>query len=1079
MEQKKQFTHLHVHSHYSLLDGLTKIDDLISATLKLGMLSVALTDHGSMYGAVEFFKKAKKAGLKPIIGSEIYVVPHSRFEKLPNERRYHLTLLVENEEGYKNLVAIVTKAHLEGFYYKPRADKELLREHAKGIIALSGCLQGEIPRALLAKDIDRVKTLTQEYIDIFGKDNFFLELAHHPHIQGREMVNNELITLAKEFGLGLVATNDTHYLKKDDAQAQDILMAVQTGARLGEGDRLTLKEGDFSLRSPEEMIETFKHVPEAISNTQKISERCNFEFVLDQVKLPHFEVPQQHTPESYLKELCEKGIEMRYKCKAHEVSQEIRNRLSYELEVIKSTGFASYFLIVQDFVNFAKKSGIVVGPGRGSAAGSLVSYLLNITNIDPLKYNLLFERFLNPSRIEMPDIDLDFADTRRDEVIEYVAQKYGKDHVAQIITFGTMAARAAIRDAGRALGISYAFCDKLAKLIPFNPTQGMKEGWLAECLKNVQELKVIYEENAEAKKIIDAALKLEGVARHASTHACGVVISKDPLTKLVPLQYAARNGAKKNGDNGENEKAIVTQYEMGSIQNLGLLKMDLLGLRNLTIIENAITIVKHTRGIAIDIENIPLNDKKVFQLLQKGQTKGIFQLEGQGMTRFLKELKPTSIEDIIAMVSLYRPGPMELLPSFIKRKQGKEPISYLHPKLEPILKNTYGIGVYQEQMMQIARDLAGYTLAEADILRKAIGKKIEKLLNEQKEKLLKGMIANGIPPHIAKEIWELFPPFARYGFNRSHAACYAMIGYQTAYLKAHYPSEFMAALMTAESSDVERTAVLIDECKSLHIEVMPPHINESFKDFTVIKTNAQPWPIRFGLGAVKNVGTNIVGAIIQSRKEQGPFKDMADFLKRVQHKDLNKKSLESLIKCGAFDSFGDRGVLLANLETLLEFARSHQKQNNGKQNNLFAGTTFENASLRLTEAKTADKKEKLMWEKELLGLYISDHPFKDYKEKIKTPITPLELLTKQMVGKVVRVGGIISQIQKVVTKTGMPMLFVELEDLTQKTEVLVFASTIQKNPSLWQPEKAVLVRGKLNERDGEIKLLCDEAMEIV
>ena len=1068
MDTKKSFIHLHVHSHYSLLDGLSKIDDLLNRVKALGMDAVALTDHGSLYGAVEFFKKAKKLNIKSIIGSEIYLTAGSRFEKLPNERRYHLTLLVENETGYKNLINIVTKAHLEGFYYKPRADKNLLRQHSQGIIALSGCLQGEIPRALLAKDKNRAENLVKEYIDIFGNNNFFIELSHHPNIQGRKEVNEELIKLARKFNLGLVATNDVHYLKKEDAQAQDILMAVQTGAKLGEGDRLTLKEEDFSMRSQQEMAEAFKEIPEALENTLKIAQRCNFEFELNKMMLPNFEVPQGHTTDSYLGELCKKCIEERYGNSNEEnFDKEISKRLEYELETIKNTGFASYFLIVQDFVNWAKNNGIVVGPGRGSAAGSLVSYLLKITDIDPIKYGLLFERFLNPARIEMPDIDLDFADTRRDEVIEYISQKYGRDKVAQIITFGTMAARASIRDTGRALNINYSFCDQIAKMIPFNMDLNM-------ALQKVQELKDIYQNDPEAARLIDAAKKLEGVARHASTHACGVVISAKPLNELVPLQYAARSIGKQNG---ENVKTIVTQYEMKSIQQLGLLKMDILGLRNLTIIENTMNIIKHTRNKNITLSEIPLNDKRVFQLLRRGYTKGIFQLEGSGITRYLKELKPTNIEDIIAMISLYRPGPMELIPSYINRKHGREPIEYLHPKLKPILEETYGIGVYQEQMMKIARDLAGFSLSEADTLRKAIGKKIKKLLDEQKEKLINGMVKQGIQISTAKAIWELFPPFARYGFNRSHAACYALIGYQTAYLKAFYPYEFMAALMTAES-DVERIAALIEECKSFNIKVLPPDINESFRDFTVITTTEEPWPIRFGLGTIKNVGANVIEAIITARKQNGPFKDVRDFLRKVQHKDLNKKSLESLIKCGALERFGERGSLLNNVENLLTYSKNYQKSEAQSQSSLFEQIGFENQELRLTSCDSAGKKEKLGWEKELLGLYITDHPFKEYYEKVKATILPIIELNKNYIGKTVKVGGIISQIQKVVTKSGAPMLFVELEDLTKKTEVLVFASTLQKNPTLWQEEKAVLIKGKLNERNGSLKLLCNEAVEI-
>lgn len=1073
-QPKENFVHLHVHSHYSLLDGLAKIDELLDRVKELGMNSIALTDHGAMYGVVEFFQKAKKRGIKPIIGSEIYITPGSRFDKTPNERRYHLTLLVENKTGYHNLVKIVTSAHLEGFYYKARADKELLKKHHEGIIALSGCLLGEIPRALLAKDIARAETLTQEYIDIFGVNNFYIELQYHPNIQGREEVNQELIKIAKKFGLKTVATNDVHYTRKEDAQAQDILMAVQTGARLGEGDRLTLKEDDFSLRTPEEMRNAFAYVPEAISNTQELADKCNFEFELGKTTLPRFELPEGYTYNSYLKFLAEKGLEKRYK----DITQEIKERFDYELEIIEKTGFASYLLIVWDFIHWAKTKKIVVGPGRGSAAGSLIVYAMGITNVDPIKYKLLFERFLNPQRIEMPDIDLDFADTRRDEVIEYATQKYGKDKVAQIITFGRMAARAAVRDAGRALGMPYSFCDEIAKMIPFRANTDKSASFLKKDIEIIPELKERYEKDPETKKLIDAAIKLEGVARHASTHACGVVITADPLTDIIPLQYATRSTSKKN-NNPEESKSLVTQYEMNAVKDLGLLKMDILGLRNLSIIEQALTIIKHTRGKEIDIETIPLNDKKTFKVLQAGLTTGVFQLGSSGMKRYLKELKPTEFEDIIAMISLYRPGPMELLPDYIARKLGKEPVRYLHPKLEPVLKNTYGIMIYQEQLMQMVQAIAGFSLAEADVLRKAVGKKIRTLLMEQKNKFLEGAIKNDVPEPIVHQLWDLIEPFDRYGFNRSHAACYAMIGYQTAYLKANYPSEFMAALMTAEGFEVERVAALVDECRQMNIEVLPPDINESFENFTVVTSSKEPWPIRFGLASIKNVGINVVEAIIKSRKLNGRFESMEDFLEKAQHKDVNKKSLESLIRCGAFDSLGERNMLLQNLEKLLEYGHEIAKQKITSQNSLFAGTAILGSALRLTETEAADKKTKLTWEKELLGLYVTDHPFKDYLEQAaKYSALPLKELSKSHVGKIVKVGGVISQIQKVMTKTGTPMLFVGLEDTTKKAEILVFHSQLALNPAVWQMEKAIMVKGRVNERDGELKIVCDEAMAL-
>src|SRR3990167_3345671 len=851
------FVHLHTHSHYSLLDGLTKIKDLVREASRMEMPALALTDHGNMYGAIEFYKAAKNAGVKPIIGFEAYVAARSLKDKEPgvDERRYHLTLLAENEEGYHNLIELVTTSNLEGFYYKPRVDKDLLRKHSKGIIALSGCMSGEISRAILRKDSEGAERLIDEYRGIFGKENFFLEISHHPGIPAHEEIQKGLLELSRQTKTPLVATQDSHYLRADDAQAQDILLAVQTNSKIDNEDRLTMKADDFSFRSPKIMRELFKDLPEAIENTLEIANRVNLTIPMGVLQLPHYDVPGEISPEKYLAELCRGKLLKKYPS----ANAEIKNRLDYELGVIGKTGFSTYFLMVQDFVNWAKKEGIVVGPGRGSAAGSLVSYVLGITNIDPIAYNLIFERFMNPDRISPPDIDLDFADTGRDRVLEYVRNKYGGDKVASIITFGTMAARAAIRDAGRALGIPYAFCDQLAKLIPFNPTQGMKEGWLAQCLEDVEELKNIYKENAEAKRLIDSALKLEGVARHASVHACGVVITKDPLKNIVPLQYAT-------GD--ENEGAvIVTQYEMHAIEDLGLLKVDFIGLKNLTIIENTLSLVEKRHGIALNLDQINHEDPNVFRTLAEGKTIGVFQLEGQGMTRYLKDLWPTNIEDIIAMISLYRPGPMELIPSYIKRKHGKERVTYLHPKLEPILKNTYGIAVYQEQLMQIAQSLAGFTLAEADTLRKAVGKKIRSLLEEQTEKFVSRMIENKIEKNIAKKLGELLEPFARYGFNRSHAASYALVAYQTAYLKTYYPLEFMASLMNSDEKDVERIGFLIKEAGELWIEVLSPEINYSDEGFAPQKKDDK-LAIRFGLRAIKNVGSNVVRAIISEKSEK-------------------------------------------------------------------------------------------------------------------------------------------------------------------------------------------------------------------
>lgn len=1071
-----KFTHLHVHSHYSLLDGLAKIDELVSRAAELNMGSLALTDHGNLYGAVEFYQKAKKAGIKPIIGVEAYVAYERMQDRRPgiDDKRYHLTLLAHNPEGYQNLIKLVTKSHLEGFYYKPRMDKDALRQHSRGLIALSGCFAGETARAIQNRKPDQAERIVREYQEIFGKENFYLELGSHFNYEDQKVINEGLESLWEKTGAKLVATNDIHYVRPEDAQAQDILVSVQTGARFEDEDRLTMKKANLSMRSADEMAAIFPQNPEAIAATEEIASRIEPAIELGKNKLPSFQVPQGYDTDTYLKKLACEGLHQRYR--NGNAEPRILERLNYELAVIKQTGFTPYFLIVQDFVNWAKKQGIVVGPGRGSAAGSLVSYLLGVTNIDPLHYNLLFERFLNPERISMPDIDLDFADTRRDEVIDYVAKKYGHDHVAQIITFGTMAARAAIRDTGRALGMPYSFCDQIAKLIPFNPTQGEKTGWLKKTLANVQEFKEIYERDPEARRLIDSAMKLEGVARHASTHACGVVISPRPLQEYVPLQYAIRHGEKKNKGE-EAAQVVVTQYEMHAIESLGLLKMDFLGLRNLTIIENTLKLIQKLHNITIDVDQIPLDDKKAFELFQHGNSLGLFQFESSGMRRYLKELKPTELEDLIAMVSLYRPGPMELIPSYIARKHGREKIEYLHPELEPILKNTYGIGVYQEQMMQIARDLAGYTLPEADTLRKAIGKKIKTLLAEQREKLIMGMRRNSIDQRTAEAIWELFPPFARYGFNRSHAACYALIAYQTGYLKAHYPTEFMTALLAAEGSEVEKIAFFVEEARAMGIKVLPPDINESLANFTFVS----PGKIRFGLGSVKNVGSNIVEAIITARKSGGAFKTIADFAERVQHKDFNKKSFESLVRCGALDALGERNQLLENLDMVLDYNRESQKAKSGGQSSLFSAVPeIQVTSLRLRDAEPTAKRERLQWEKELLGLYVTEHPIQEYLEKLASnKVLPLKNLSLDLRNQMVSVGGMVGGIQKIITKSGEPMLFVKLEDLTSRTEVLVFPKVLARNPTLWQEDKVLMIRGRLSDKDGQPKILCEEAVEIV
>ncbi len=1057
------FTHLHIHSHYSLLDGLGKIDDLVARTKELGMQAVAVTDHGAMYGMIEFIQTAQEAGIKPIVGMEAYLAPkgHDNKRGKIDANPRHLTILAQNNQGYKNLVKLSTISHLQGYYYKPRIDYQLLEQYQEGLIILSGCLNGDISKAILEKRDEDAARLVEWHMNIFGRDRFYLEVQHHPSLVEQNQLNEAMIRLSKKYNLGLVATADSHYIHPDDAEAQDVLICVQTGKVVQDKDRLCMLGEDFSLKTPAEVKEAWKDYPEAIDNTQKITEMCQVELEFGKNRLPRFPLPAGKTPDQALREMTLEGLKKRY---GQALPNNALERLDYELSVIGKTGYASYFLIVSDFVNEAKRRGILVGPGRGSAAGSLVSYLTNITNVDPLKYNLLFERFLNPERVSMPDIDLDFADDRRDEVIHYVRQKYGSEHVAQIITFGTMAARAAIRDAGRALAYPYSFCDRLAKAIPAftNFEQALVHG---------SELRTMYDGDPQAKKLIDTAKKLEGVCRHASTHAAGVVITDEPITEYLPLQLSSTS---------DGEKDTVTQYAMGAVEALGLLKMDFLGLKNLTVIQKALDYIRQNHGVLVDIDNLPEGDEATYRLLQAGKTTGVFQLESSGMKRYLRELKPTEFEDIISIGALYRPGPMDSIPDFIAAKHGRKKITYLHPVLQPILEKTYGVIVTQDQVLEIAREFAGFTYAQADILRKAVGKKIKALLDEQRNKFINGaMTAKGIDKKTAHEVWDFIEPFARYGFNRAHAACYAMIAYQTAYLKANYPAEFMAALLTCDEGNIDRQAIEVSEAISMDIPVLPPSINESDHDFTVVKDEHGKQAIRFGLNAIKNVGHNVVEAIVLERQQRGPFKDLLDLFSRMNSKDFNRKSVESLARSGAFDAFAERNHVIEHSETLLEFNRALHRTFDSGQKNLFGVSTAAPAPrLDLSPTTPATKNERLAWEKELLGLYISEHPLHEWRGQLADRVLPLQELPTMRDQSSVQIAGIASTIKKIVTKSQQSMIFVQMEDLTGKGEVVVFPKLYQQSVELWQEGALLIISGKCSEKEGEKKILADKVWKL-
>ena len=1098
-----KFVHLHIHSEFSLLDGANRIKDLPVRAKELGMDSIAITDHGVMFGAIDFYKACKKEGVKPIIGCEVYVAPRSRTDKQPgiDNHYYHLILLAKNNEGYKNLSKLVSLSFVDGYYYKPRIDREILEKYHEGLICLSACLAGEVNQALLSGQNEKAEQVALWHKKVFG-DDYYIEIQNNG-IKEQVLANQKLVQLARKLDIPLVATNDAHYLKREDAYNHEVLLCIQTGKRMSDEDRMKFDTDELYVKSPEEMAEYFKAFPDAIENTVKIAEQCNVEFEFGHTILPNYDVPPEYpTHYDFLKELCDKGLKKRY---GENLSEEIQKRAEYELSIIKKMGYVDYYLIVWDFIHYAKTNGIPVGPGRGSGAGSILAYAIEITDIDPIKYGLLFERFLNPERISMPDFDVDFSDERRQEVIDYVARKYGHDHVSQIITFGTMAAKMVIRDVARVLDYPYAEADALAKMIPNEIHITIKKA-----LEQNKELKDRYDTDEQTRKILDIAMGLEGMPRQASTHACGVVITKDPVDTYVPLYV--RDGQ------------INTQYIMTTLEELGLLKMDFLGLRNLTVIQNTIDMVKENHGIDVEFDQ-DMSDPKVYKLWQDGNTSGIFQFESQGMTNFMKELKPDCLEDLIAGVSLYRPGPMDQIPRYIRGKQNPGHNEYTHPSLEPILNVTYGCMVYQEQVMQIVRDLAGYSLGRADLVRRAMGKKKLDVMAKEREVFIHGQVdengnvevpgcvRNGIDEVSANKIFDEMAEFAKYAFNKSHAACYAVVSYRTAYLKAYYPAEFMAATLNSYLGNLDKAPQYIDECKRLGIQILKPDINKSFEKFTV-----EDGKIRFGLGAIKNVGTIPVENIVKERKEKGEYKSFTDFCERVSELQVNKKCVESLIKAGAFQKFEQtRATLLASFEAIIDTIQSGNKKGfNGQVSMFDIGTKQEKEDMekqkyKFEEYEEMPEKEMLSMEKEMLGIYISGHPLEKMREQImhSTNINSLDLSkiaeqadttnieenTQQIQnakpkfvdGQKVKYAGIITSIKKKYTKNNKIMAFITIEDLYGTAEIIAFENAVINAGKSLIEENIVVVDGRLSIRDdqeptiiaNEIKDLGEEKPNVI
>jgi DNA polymerase-3 subunit alpha len=1033
------FVHLHVHSEYSLLDATCRIDGLLQRAAELGMPALALTDHGVLCGAVEFYLRARELGVQPILGCELYVAPKSRFEKSQQNKYYHLTVLARSETGYRNLLKLSSSAFLEGFYYRPRVDKELLRQYGDGLIVLSGCLKAEIPSLLVRGDVDGAERVAREFLEMVGPENFYIELQDHG-LDDQRKIWPLLLELAKRLDARVVATNDVHFLAREDHEAHSVFINI--GSRKSTEPRRYVP--DLYLKTPDEMRQLFEDVPEAIESTLEIAERCRLELDLSEHHLPRFEVPTGETPEKYLERLAWEGVRERYEV----ITPEIEERLRYELGVIRQMGYAPYFLIVQDFIRYARSQGIPVGPGRGSSAGSVVCYALGITDVDPLKYGLIFERFLNPDRIELPDIDIDFCVRRRDEVIQYVEQKYGVNHVAQIVTFDTMAARSAVRDVARAMEIPYSEADKIAKLIPF----GMS---LSQALDASPELKQHYEQDERTRRIIDVAKRLEGLVRNPSTHAAGVVIAPEEITHYAPLLRLS-------------DGSVVTQYDMISLGAIGMLKMDFLGLRNLTVIDDTLRSLRERRGVELDLSEIPLDDDKTYEMLREGRTAGVFQLEGSGIREMVRRLAPTEFNDLIAVLALYRPGPLEsgMARDFIERKHGRQKITYPHPKLKDVLADTYGLPIYQDQVLMMARVMAGFTLPEADTLRKAIGKKKKKLMAQMREKFIQGCIKNGISKAKAGEIFADIEKFARYGFVKAHSTAYALISYWTAYLKAHYPAEYMAALLTSVAGNAAKVREYINECRELGIEVLPPDINESEADFSPVEGPQGKEAIRFGLGAIKNVGHGSIEAILEARRS-GPFRSFFELCKRVDIEKLNKEVLESLIKAGALGSLGTRKGLLDHVPLGLEIAGRARQERLSGQRSFFEegeGTPEEELTPQISTEEYS-KDELLDFERELLGLYVSGHPLEGEEERLALHRScTLAQLDELDEGREARVTGRIEEIKRKQTRGGKTMAIVTLEDLSGQAEIVVFPAQFERMREVLERGRLVLVRGRRETR---------------